>query len=190
VKKELIGKTLSGTSIYRVDGPEVRNTLDINFALGAHGLIKDYIPPDEIWVEAVVDECANMGHEIREYERMKGAGLPYDKAHEEANQFEHLLRQSGTCSVENLLKTPANPEISKLLKWYKEPGGAWLADALDNIKGKEQVIEVYKDIETGEWKWLVGDRQRNYSRYGISESEKEAKSKAMDIWFNQPKEED
>jgi len=113
VKKELIGTTPSGTSIYRVDGPEVRNTLDINFALGAHGLIKDYIPKDEIWVEAVVDECANLGHEIREYERMKGAGLSYDKAHEEANQYEHELRQSGTCSVTDLLKAPANPRVKE-----------------------------------------------------------------------------
>ncbi len=63
---------------------------------------------------------------------MKREKLPYDKAHEEANQFEHQLRQSGTCSVPDLLKgtsakvTPKEPWQMTQHEWVdghvKSPG--------------------------------------------------------------------
>ena len=70
------------------------------------------------------------------------------------------------------------------MSWYTESGGSLQADAIGNLKGKEQVIEVYQDVETGEWKWIVVDRQRGYRFDGISSSEQEAINKASTTWYH------
>jgi hypothetical protein len=76
------------------------------------------------------------------------------------------------------------PKITKEhLRWYTEPGGALLADAIANVRGKEQVIEVYQDVETGEWKWTVAERQRMYTFSGISSSKQEAINTAAETWY-------
>lgn len=81
--------------VFLIDGEFVRDELDINFCLGGHHYVYDFIPEEEIWVEEMKDERDtkdNMGHEIYERRLMKEDGLEYEKAHEKALVYEKSLR--------------------------------------------------------------------------------------------------
>jgi hypothetical protein len=117
MKKELIGKTAQGDSLFRVDGNEVRRELDVDFTLGSHYLVEDYIPDGEIWIEEMPkheDECANATHEIPEVFLMKKEGLPYPVAHEIVCDFEKVVRKFlPACAVLDLFLEPARKEQFK-----------------------------------------------------------------------------
>lgn len=86
----------AGVSVYIVDGNYVRNNFDVDFVLGGHGYVYDYVPKDEIWIENVPsteDQYFNLRHEIYERDLMLEKGIEYDKAHEEAANFEKGLRE-------------------------------------------------------------------------------------------------
>jgi hypothetical protein len=50
IRKRQVGVT-DRWIIEAVDGKQVRNELDIDFALAGNPAVKKYIPPDQLWVE-------------------------------------------------------------------------------------------------------------------------------------------
>ena len=87
---------LGDAKVFLVDGEQVRNTLDIDFTLGSHYLVDDYIPSGEIWIEKSLSENEKqriIAHEIAEIEIMS-EGVSYEEAHKKANESERLVRES------------------------------------------------------------------------------------------------
>ncbi len=71
-----------GFKIYEVDGEWIKNNLDVGFGTGNHGLVKSYIPMDEIWVWPVKENKWSIAlHEMIEFNLMKNEGLEYEEAH-------------------------------------------------------------------------------------------------------------
>ena len=68
--------------IYLVNGEWVRNNLSIIFGNGGHGLVHEFIPLDEIWVDILTkfDFELVIKHEIVEFWAMTN-DLPYWRAH-------------------------------------------------------------------------------------------------------------
>lgn len=96
IKKEYVGQIGDGTKVFVVPGGPVRDNLDVEFGLGAHGLARDYVPQDEIWIERLEsqeDMEANLAHELIEYCLMKYLGMNYDTAHIRARASERQYRQ-------------------------------------------------------------------------------------------------
>lgn len=107
-----------GFKVYAVKGDWVRNNLSVTFGHGGHGLVHEFIPHDEIWIdthhfkgcgcvglkrdrkvsENYFESCIH--HEIVEYGLMK-KGMIYWKAHHNALEAERKL---------GLLKNPVNGE--------------------------------------------------------------------------------
>lgn len=96
IAKSTILKDLSDVKIVYIDGNEVRNERDIEFALGGHYYRYSFIPQDEIWIEQTLkdsdDEVPIIVHEIVERLLMKNNGASYDEAHESANTIEKIMR--------------------------------------------------------------------------------------------------
>jgi hypothetical protein len=94
IRKRQVGVT-DRWIIEAVDGKQVRNELDIDFALAGNPAVKKYIPPDQLWVEMMSDKTewpCFIVHEDWEDGRVE-QGMPYEVAHEEANVLERLCRQ-------------------------------------------------------------------------------------------------
>jgi len=100
IKKCLLQTLWDGTKVYCVDGPGVRNHGHIDFTEGGHGLVYDYVPKKEIYVEHMADPedgSMNALHEIIEYVLMKYKVIPdYDKAHDATSTIEDLIRSIRT----------------------------------------------------------------------------------------------
>lgn len=89
-------KTIDGVKVYRVDGEHVRNEIDVDFSLGGHGYVYDYIPKDEIWVDDVksqTDFDKIVLHESVERTTMKEKDIDYESAHKMANRVESEARK-------------------------------------------------------------------------------------------------
>ena len=85
----------TGVKVWLVDGARVRNELDIDFTEGGHGYVYTFIPQDEVWIDDDIDPDERkfiILHELHERNLMS-LGLPYGKAHAEANQVEAVARQ-------------------------------------------------------------------------------------------------
>jgi len=84
------------TKIFIVDGNHVRTNIFVDFVLGGHGYVYNFVPKDEIWVEKVqnnADEQYNLTHEIIEYLLMKNCKQDYDTAHDFTAKVEDILRK-------------------------------------------------------------------------------------------------
>jgi hypothetical protein len=82
--------------IYLVDGEAVRCD-HIEFTMGGHGYVYDYIPKNEIWIDENLkdksdDMEATIKHEMFEVRKMRDEGLTYEEAHELANAMEKEVR--------------------------------------------------------------------------------------------------
>jgi len=96
--------------VYLVDGNWIRNNISIIFGHGGHGLVHEFIPLDEIWIdykhrylpnyercscrnlhsnENISEQFFNetVEHEIVEFKEMK-KGIPYWRAHITATKAE------------------------------------------------------------------------------------------------------
>jgi hypothetical protein len=85
---------IQGHPIWVVNGEMVRDKLDTDFTEGGHGLVYNYIPNNEIWLDDQVqpsERKAILAHELHENIDMN-KGLKYDKAHQRASEFEHRIR--------------------------------------------------------------------------------------------------
>jgi hypothetical protein len=85
-------------SIYVVDGPYVRRTYSMDFNVGGHGFVYDFIPKDEVWLDSSVEERElqfSLVHELVERTMMMDEHNPqdYETAHRQANTIELELRK-------------------------------------------------------------------------------------------------
>jgi len=109
--KEVMGK-LVGTlrepggyeyDCWTVDGRQLRNRLDTDFALGGSYSRYRYIPVNEIWIERTVDPLelpALLYHEYVEQHYMRWHGMHYEQAHALATGVEQRFRQAQPAASE------------------------------------------------------------------------------------------
>ncbi len=79
-----------------VDGRAVRAGLDPYFLLGGHGLVYDYIPKKEVWIDTRQDPKEmkyTLIHELDERARM-AKGMSYLDAHDFALATERMARRA------------------------------------------------------------------------------------------------
>jgi hypothetical protein len=94
VHERLWKKTENGVSIWIVNGRLVRSVFDIDFADGGHDHVYEYVPQNEVWIDDDLQEKERgyiLLHELHERNVM-AKGLPYEKAHNEANRLEYRCR--------------------------------------------------------------------------------------------------
>jgi hypothetical protein len=85
---------IDGVEIKAVNGDEVKLAFDMDFIEGGNGMRYEYIPQDEIWVDQNQDlhNWPSIAlHEFIERMLMKDF-MPYEQAHELANQAEKQAR--------------------------------------------------------------------------------------------------
>lgn len=103
------------TKIYIVDGNHIRNNIFVDFVLGGHGYVYDFVPKDEIWIERIQnskDEQYNFTHEVIEYLLMKHCKKYYDDAHDFSAKIEDILRKyNNQKTVSNASKFFYVPQI-------------------------------------------------------------------------------
>jgi len=95
VKKQLLAK-FDSVIVWLVDGELVRDFYDTDFTEGGHGLIYDWIPSDEIWIDDDLEPSERsytLAHEMTERSLMKQSNMSYDDAHKCALNIESLLRR-------------------------------------------------------------------------------------------------
>jgi len=92
----LLGR-VAGLAIYLVDGERVRDEIDVDFVNGGNeGAYPNYVPVGEIWIDDAqhqLDRTATALHELVERDLMLRHGMSYDRAHDEANEYERPLRR-------------------------------------------------------------------------------------------------
>lgn len=80
-----------------VDGNVVRDTIEDDFTMGGNSGRYDFVPKDEVWIEALQtkeDQAATIVHELVERYHMLKDGMSYNKAHEIAKREEERFRSS------------------------------------------------------------------------------------------------
>lgn len=96
VRIKKLGKK-KGLDIWLVDGPKIRQQIDIDFTMGGHGLRYLYVPLNEIWIDSVVENDNDLQptiyHELTEFSLMK-TGLSYNEAHTIASVVESIQREN------------------------------------------------------------------------------------------------
>ena len=95
--KQPFGETCPhGRHIMLVDGTHVRNRFDSDFSQGGNGYAyEDFVPKDEIWIDAQIDPIEwpfIAFHECEEAELME-KGMSYDKAHDMVKHLEDIFRR-------------------------------------------------------------------------------------------------
>lgn len=89
--RKVFYKALSGIKIYLVDGERVKKK-HIEFTEGSNGLVVNWIPKNEIWIDRNdKNRAAIIKHEVFEVLKMK-KGMTYKKAHRLANIVEKKYR--------------------------------------------------------------------------------------------------
>ncbi|MBI5138788.1 MAG: hypothetical protein HZA95_03240 [Candidatus Vogelbacteria bacterium] len=89
-----------GLKYVKVDGSVVRKFIDPEFIQGGHGIVYDFVPKDEVWVDAIND-VAELDfiyhHELLE-RRLMEKGDIYDNSHDAALAAERKeRREAGAC---------------------------------------------------------------------------------------------
>lgn len=95
LKTEHLG-AVGAWQVWAVDGPTVRDVLDIDFTQGGNPAVYGYVPDNEIWLEdkaSAKDLACTLFHEVEEARLMQTLGLPYEEAHKRASLLEERLRQ-------------------------------------------------------------------------------------------------
>jgi len=94
-RKELIGK-INYISVYMVNGGEVKTKYEMDFVEGGNEMAYDFIPENEVWVDAFLDLHELkfvIYHELIERDFMIREKLDYEQAHGVANQKEKKIRE-------------------------------------------------------------------------------------------------
>ena len=94
IYKKEIGK-FQDITLYLVKGEEVRNKIAVDFTMGGHGYVYEFVPKDEVWIDdrmSPFDIGCTIIHELIERLIMMRDGLEYSEAHEIATNFEYKLR--------------------------------------------------------------------------------------------------
>lgn len=96
VYKRLIKSAPGKPKIWEVHGDEVRKRFKTDYTEGGHGLVYNFIPKNEVWMDDNVDPSESKNflvHELHERNLMAG-GLDYRSAHKKANQAEAVVRKN------------------------------------------------------------------------------------------------
>jgi putative nucleotidyltransferase with HDIG domain len=123
--KEPIG-ILGGKTVYAVDGDEIKVKHTMDFVEGGNGMVYDFVPRDELWVDARIksqDWPHIAFHEAVESLLMEEYGLGYDEAHARANALEvgeiKRVASDGILRVaHDLLASDAEKEVERFLKKF------------------------------------------------------------------------
>jgi len=103
IVKRQIG-SIDDIKVFLVNGDEVKTKYFMDFVEGGNGMVygvkhdetqPNYIPKDEMWVDADLELCSFpyvLLHEAVEMSLMANEDLKYDKAHAKANGVEKTLR--------------------------------------------------------------------------------------------------
>jgi hypothetical protein len=78
-----------------VDGRLVRSVFDLDFTMGGHDHVYEFVPTDEVWIDNDVSDAERayvLIHELYERNRMKD-GWDYTKAHKAASKIEMRYRK-------------------------------------------------------------------------------------------------
>lgn len=94
IRCRLLRKTGEGVSVWLVYGRLVRSVFDVSFTEGGHGLVYQYIPKNEVWLDNDVlakERDYIILHEFAERSLME-RGLGYQEAHRRASRIEWQAR--------------------------------------------------------------------------------------------------
>ena len=83
-------------TIMLIDGEEVRNKISVDFTMGGHEFVYDYVPENEVWIEDLksdFDKLCTIIHEIVERYIMGKYGTEYEEAHDIATKVEYQIRK-------------------------------------------------------------------------------------------------
>ena len=92
--------------IWLIDGRLVRSIFDVDFTEGGHGLVYDFVPKNEIWIDddlSAKERPFVILHELYERSRM-ARGLAYNQAHKKASRLEWECRHNEKRLAGNLAK--------------------------------------------------------------------------------------
>ena len=95
-------EALDDVTVKYVDGSIVRRYLDPEFIFGGHDYVYSYIPKNEIWLDALMDEKEIpyiLLHEQVERALMATEGKNYDIAHERATAADKEQRIKDGCGA-------------------------------------------------------------------------------------------
>jgi len=124
IKKLEVDDAPEDLEIWLVDGGIVRNKHYIDFTLGGHDLVYDFIPSKQIWIDndTAEDERAYViKHELCERKAMS-QGKSYDEAHEEASKVEQVYRDKAAYTRKEDVPVPpekiyhASPYAKEILE--------------------------------------------------------------------------
>jgi hypothetical protein len=107
-------------TIWLVDGKKVREHCNIDFTLGGHGYVYEFIPEDEIWIDddTAEDEILYvLMHEMHERSLMQ-EGTIYEDAHNQASAVELLCREKPE-NIEECLTEEAKENKEKKSSIYR-----------------------------------------------------------------------
>jgi hypothetical protein len=88
-------KLENGVAVWMVDGRLVRSVFDLDFTMGGHDHVYEFVPPNEVWIDNDVNDLERayvLIHELYERNRML-AGWDYTKAHTAASKIEMRYRK-------------------------------------------------------------------------------------------------
>ena len=100
--------------IWLVNGTYIRNNCFIDYTMGGHDQVYDFIPDNEIWIDNDLKECEIdyvIIHELRERFYML-QGMTYDKAHDKASVLEVACRKNKV-DVEKIIQEEISKNLSK-----------------------------------------------------------------------------
>ena len=116
---------LAGYTVWLVDGPAVRDLIDVDFVLGGNSQIYGYIPDKEIWLEDkedVGDLASTLVHERIEAELMS-RDFDYDHAHDMAS------------GVENQTRMQTRPQNkAEIIEWARKQFAYWMEGQGDTLE--------------------------------------------------------
>jgi predicted transcriptional regulator len=95
IKKTTIFK-YKDVTIMLIDGEEVRNKISVDFTMGGHEFVYDYVPENEVWIEDLksdFDKLCTIIHELVERYIMGKYGTEYEEAHDIATKVEYQIRK-------------------------------------------------------------------------------------------------
>lgn len=87
--------------IFIVDGEYIRDNMYLDFVMGGHDYVYDFIPKNEIWIDnacPIHELFFVLTHELVERFHMKYEKMEYDVAHQIANEIEQILREENNIS--------------------------------------------------------------------------------------------
>ena len=97
MKKQYLFSLKDKTKIFLVSGEYIRNNYYIEYNLGGHYLVYDWIPKGQIWLQEMSDGNEqmryNLLHQIYEYLIMRYNKYDYEDAHQKRINIQKKFRK-------------------------------------------------------------------------------------------------